>query len=145
MTPLKRLFDLKDGASLVLLAALIFSGRMLFGVLKRAGRQDPIAVSERRFAPLRAYLKGRPGPLGYLTDVPPGFESDKRFNAAQFAFAPILLLNAAEFQKGSAEAFQAVVGDFSGGNGPALARAAGLRVAKDFGQGVFLLSSPPSP
>jgi hypothetical protein len=100
--------------------------------------QDEISTYERRFAELRAMLPAR-GVVGYLGVPAPTGVTPREANAAallhfrryllaQYTLAPVLLNQSTEPEL--------VVGNFE--PGAALPAPAGLRVLRDFGDGLVL-------
>jgi hypothetical protein len=103
----------------------------------RASRDD-ISTNERRFAALRPLLPAH-GLVGYLSDPRPTgatpFDSNaaalhhfRRYLLAQYALAPALLVEGTEPEL--------VVGNFDSGTAPTAP--AGLRVVREFGDGLVL-------
>ena len=113
-----------------------------YGFEAEAGRQfrDPyrIGAQSRRLEDLRASLP-EDAVLGYFTDLEPGsVAASSAFNAAQYVLAPRLLSREAGPTR--------VLGNFSHPlDFAALGRERGLRLERDFGQGVILYSRQTSP
>jgi hypothetical protein len=129
---------------IALLLVLLYAGASTVQWLQRAAEwrahasQDEISSYERRFAELRAMLPAR-GVVGYLGHPAPTGATPREANAAallhfrryllaQYALAPVLLNESTEPQF--------VVGNFE--PGAALPAPAGLRVLRDFGDGLIL-------
>jgi hypothetical protein len=102
--------------------------------------QDEISIYERRFAELRTMLPPR-GVVGYLghprpTGATPGDSSAaallhfRRYLLAQYTLSPLLLVESTEPEF--------VVGNFDPGTTD-MPMTAGLRVVRDFGDGLVLL------
>ena len=100
--------------------------------------QDAISANERRFAAMRPLLPAQ-GLVGYLSDPKPTgatpFDSNaaalhhfRRYLLAQYALAPALLVEGTEPEF--------VVGNFDSGTAPIAP--AGLRVVREFGDGLML-------
>jgi hypothetical protein len=100
--------------------------------------QDDISASERRFAALRPLLPAH-GLVGYLSDPGPigatpgdsntaALHHFRRYLLAQYALAPALLVESTQPEL--------VVGNFDPGTTPTAP--AGLRIVRDFGDGLVL-------
>jgi hypothetical protein len=101
--------------------------------------QDDISANERRFAALRPLLPAH-GLVGYLSDPElagatprdsnaAALHQFRRYLLAQYALAPALLVKGTEPEL--------VVGNFDPGTTPTAP--AGLRIVRDFGDGLVLL------
>lgn len=130
---------------IALLVILAYAGASTARWAKRAAEwpagvaQDEISTYERRFADLRKMLPSR-GVVGYLGHPEPTADAPGEANAAallhfrryllaQYSLAPLLLIESTEPDF--------VIGNFDPGvTAPALA---GLRVVRDFGDGLVLL------
>ena len=100
--------------------------------------QDDISANDRRFAALRPLLPAH-GLVGYLSDLKPtgatpvdsnaaALNHFRRYLLAQYALAPALLIEGTEPEL--------VVGNFDSGTAPTAP--AGLRVVREFGDGLVL-------
>jgi hypothetical protein len=94
-----------------------------------------ISSQEANFAPLAAMVQR--GPVGYITDAQPGSGADgSLFLSAQYWMAPRLLV------KGTNSEF--VVGNFGKpADFAAIGRTHGLRLVRDFGDGLVLYQRVP--
>ena len=122
-------------------AVLLAAALSLWGSIQYSGaesayqRQSPdlyrIADQAARFAELRATVPAN-AILGYLTDVPAeDILATSMFLAAQYELAPRVL------QRG--DSFEAVLGNFTRpADFASLGRQHGLRLERDFGNGVVL-------
>ena len=126
----------KSTAAVLLAAALSLWGSIQYRDAESAyQRQSPdpyrIADQAARFAEFRAAVSAN-AILGYLTDVPAeDILATSMFLAAQYELAPRVL------QKG--DSFDAVLGNFTRpADFDSLGRQHGLRLERDFGNGVVL-------
>jgi hypothetical protein len=127
-----------------LLLVLLYAGASAAQWVRRGAEwpahasQDEISAYERRFAELRAMLPAR-GVVGYLGTPAPAGTTPREANAAallrfrrrllaQYTLAPVLLNESTEPEF--------VVGNFE--PGAALTVPAGLRLVRDFGDGLVL-------
>jgi hypothetical protein len=135
---------------IALLLVLLYAGASTVRWLQRGAAwparasQDEISTYERRFAELRTMLPAR-GVVGYLGHPEPAGATPREANAAallhfrryllaQYSLAPVLLIESTEPEL--------VVGNFD--SAAAYPTPAGLRVVRDFGDGVVLFRrSPP--
>jgi hypothetical protein len=130
---------------IALLVVLLYSGASTAKWVHRGAEwpahpaQDEISTYERRFAELRTMLPPR-GVVGYLGHPAPTGATPRDSNAAallhfrryllaQYTLSPLLLIESTEPEL--------VVGNFDPGVG--MPRTAGLRVVRDFGDGLVLL------
>jgi len=126
-------------AGILVSAALSLCGSILYfrseSAFHRQGH-DPyqIAADQARLGPVRAVIP-EDAIVGYLTDHEPGsVEASAAFKVAQFNLAPRLLEMGAHRQ--------VVLGEFTRPNDfERIARPLGLRVERDFGNGVVLFRS----
>jgi hypothetical protein len=131
-------------ARVALLLVILYAGASTAQWVRRGAEwpahasQDEISAYERRFAELRAMLPDR-GIVGYLgTPAPTGASPQeanaaallhfRRYLLAQYTLAPILLNESTEPEL--------VVGNFD--PGAVLPPPAGLRLLRDFGDGLVL-------
>ena len=126
----------KSTAAVLLAAALSLWGAIQFGNAESTyQRQSPdpyrIADQAARFAEFRATVPAN-AVLGYFTDIPPGdILATSMFLAAQYELAPRILQRA--------DSFDAVLGNFTRpADFTSLGRQHGLRLERDFGNGVVL-------
>jgi hypothetical protein len=129
---------------LALLLVLLYAGASAVQWLQRGAEwpahssPDEISTYERRFTELRAMLPAR-GVVGYLDQPDPAGATPREANAAallhfrryllaQYTLAPVLLKESTEPEL--------VIGNFE--PGAALPAPTGLRVDKDFGDGLVL-------
>jgi hypothetical protein len=129
-------YPLAAKAAVALAALLSLSGSFEYSGLESAYQQqfrDPYQITAQfsRFDSVQSAIPEK-STLGYLTDTVPGtVVGDAMFNGAQFVLAPRVL------QKGAA--FDVVLGNFTKpADFIALGRAQGLRLDRDFGNGVML-------
>ena len=91
---------------------------------------DDINIYERRFGVLREALPAR-GVVGYLSDEQGVDEATKKYYLTQYTLAPLIVVRDADRAL--------VVGDFArGGEGVPDVPSGGLKLVKDFGDGVAL-------
>jgi hypothetical protein len=129
---------------IAILLVLLYAGASTVRWLHRGAQwparstQDEISTYERHFGKIRALLPGH-GIVGYLSDPAPAGATPVEANAAallgfrryllaQYTLAPVLLV------KGTQP--ELVVGNFGSGAAPEVP--AGLRVVRDFGDGLVL-------
>jgi hypothetical protein len=135
---------------IALLLVLLYAGASTVRWLQRAAdwpagaSRDEISTYELRFAELRTMLPAR-GVVGYLGHPEPAGATPREANAAallhfrryllaQYSLAPLLLIESADPEL--------VVGNFDPGVAPPTPP--GLRVVRDFGDGLVLFRhSPP--
>jgi hypothetical protein len=127
-----------------LLLVLLYAGTSTVQWLQRAAgwpahaSRDEISTNERRFAELRAMLPAR-GVVGYVGHPEPTGPTPREANAAallhfrryllaQYALAPVVLSESTEPEL--------VIGNFE--PGAVLPARPGLRVLRDFGNGLVL-------
>ena len=129
-------YPLAAKAAVAVAALLSLWGSFEYSGLESAYQQqfrDPYQIAAQ-FSRLDSVQSAIPEKaiLGYLTDAAPGsVVGDAMFNGAQFVLAPRVM------QKGAA--FDLVLGNFTKpGDFAALGRAQGLRLERDFGNGVVL-------
>jgi hypothetical protein len=129
-------YPLAAKAAVALAALLSLWGSFEYSGLESAYQQqfhDPYQVAAQfsRFEGVQSAIPEK-AMLGYLTDAVPGsVVGDAMFNGAQYVLAPRVL------QKGAA--FDLVLGNFTKpGDFAAVGRAQGLRLERDFGNGVVL-------
>jgi hypothetical protein len=100
-------------------------------VLLDAGEEDPITRDERRYEELKRALPSH-GVIGYISGAERfGTGEFKRFLLTEYALAPLVLINDT--------APDLIVGNFHPDSVPAAPPVPGLRLVKDFGDGVWLL------
>ena len=129
-------YPLAAKAAVAVAALLSLWGSFEYSGLESAYQQqfrDPYQIAAQ-FSRLDSVQSAIPEKaiLGYLTDAVPGsVVGDAMFNGAQYVLAPRVL------QRGAA--FDLVLGNFTKpGDFAALGRAQGLRLERDFGNGVVL-------
>ena len=129
-------YPLAAKAAVAVAALLSLWGSFEYSGLESAYQQqfrDPyqIAAQFSRLDSVQSVIPEK-AILGYLTDAVPGsVVGDAMFNGAQYVLAPRVL------QRGAA--FDLVLGNFTKpGDFAALGRAQGLRLERDFGNGVVL-------
>ena len=129
-------YPLAARASVALAALVSLWGSFEYSGLESAYQQqfhDPYQITAQftRFDQVQSVAPEN-ATLGYLTDAEPGsVVADAMFNGAQYVLAPRLL------EKSTA--FDLVLGNFTKpGDFGAMGRSHGLRLERDFGNGVVL-------
>ena len=124
----------KAGIAVMLLMAALAAGT--FAGYRTALQQslmepDIVTRSEQRFHGLRAVLP-KSGVVGYLSDARGPMEKTRSYYLAQYALAPVVIAQDTNHEL--------VVGNCASALGVArLASASGLKVVRDFNNGVALL------